>query len=322
MAKKVLLIGLDSDLHLDAAIVQLRKKDVDFVRLNPERINRRNTQIEIDISTAGFFSFVYSYSGSFNTHEISGVWCRYALDAMSSSDVEEDDKFSVEEFLVSFKGALQQIPSACWINDPYIEARVDNKPYQLALASMCGLSVPPSIVSQDKARLVDFVQLNAPCIIKAMGDVPLLSRNGTTTLGSFAAPLDVAVLLQGIWDTSCPVFLQKQVVKDADIRVTVVDKKIFAALLHQPNSHDAQCIDFRNAIEVQTSPYQFPECEGRVLIEFLDRLGLRYASCDFCLEDNKYWFLEANVAGNYLWTELEANLQITQAVVNGLQGFN
>jgi hypothetical protein len=187
---------------------------------------------------------------------------------------------------------------------------------------MIRLSVPPSIVSQDKARLVDFVQLNAPCIIKAMGDVPLLSRNGTTTLGSFAAPLDVAVLLQGIWDTSCPVFLQKQVVKDADIRVTVVDKKIFAALLHQPNSHDAQCIDFRNAIEVQTSPYQFPECEGRVLIEFLDRLGLRYASCDFCLEDNKYWFLEANVAGNYLWTELEANLQITQAVVNGLQGFN
>lgn len=322
MSKKVLLIGLDSDLHLDAAIVELRKQGVDFIRLNPERMTRHNTQIEVVVTPAGCVASFCTYSGAFSADEISGVWCRYALDAMSSSDVADDDKFPAEEFLVSFKGALQQIPAARWINDPHAEARADNKPHQLALTSMCGLRVPPSIVSQDKNKLIDFVRMHGPCIIKALGDVPLLLCDDGLISGNFAALLDTTALEQGRWDASCPVFLQKRVEKDADIRVTVIDEKVFAAVLHQPIGSKARNVDFRNAGEVQTSPYSFPESEGRALVLLLERLGVRYASCDFCLRGDEHWFLEANVAGNYLWTELEAGLQITSAVVNGLQDLN
>jgi len=313
----ILLIGLDCDLHLDAAIIELKRRAVNFVRINPERLCNNNTRITLRFDSTGASADISTYSGSFRTGDIKGVWCRFALEAMVADCDDHFIHFENEEFLVALKGALLQIPAELWINDPFLEARADNKPYQLSVAVACGLNVPPTIVSTNQSELSEFADINGPCVIKALGDASLVVDNGQELLGSFTAIFDRKTLGNAS-EESCPVLLQKCSQKRADVRVTVIDGSCFAAELSQSGPVANHSVDFRNAAELVTHPFTLPDHEKNNLIRMIRRLGLRYASCDFSLDSNGLHFLEANVAGNYLWTELEAGLPITPAIVDAL----
>lgn len=316
----VLLIGFDSDLHLDAAVLELRRRNIAFVRINPERLNRSNTKVTIRVGVNEVSSYIYTDAGIVESSSVTGVWCRYALEAITSKGSDDADRFGDEEFIVSLRGALSQIPAARWVNDPFIEAKADNKPHQLALAVECGLLIPPSIVSQQLTELVQFVETHGRCVIKQLGDIPLLGLENGIVTGSYTSLLDEATLVSKDWDETCPVLLQKCVDKSADVRITVIDDVAIAAKLSQHSSATME-IDFRNAINLCTTEFAVTsEVEGR-LLKLIRRLGLRYASCDFCLMDDDLYFLEANVAGNYLWTEHEARLPITAAIVDRLSAF-
>lgn len=313
----VLLIGLDSDLHLDKAVLELQRRGLDFTRIDPERINRSNTRISFQICNDKVASTIVTYSGIVHTDLITGVWCRYAIDSMASSQNDKIEAFSEEEFLVAFKGSLLQIPFARWINDPFAEARADNKPHQLSLAVACGLHVQPTVVSQRRFELVEFFNENGVCVIKPLGDFPIIERRNDEFFGSFAAMLDGSALAGATWDETCPVLLQRYVEKDADIRVTTIDGKSFAARLDNVSFEKTE-IDIRNADSVITTELILTRDMKFKIANLLKRLQIRFASCDFCLAGSQLYFLEANVSGNYLWTELEAGLPITSAIVDGL----
>jgi glutathione synthase/RimK-type ligase-like ATP-grasp enzyme len=134
-------------------------------------------------------------------------------------------------------------------------------------------------------------------------------------VGNFAAHLDVSLIESEDWDQNCPVFIQKLIKKCADIRITVVGENVYGASLLQSDNNE-QYIDFRQSNNLKTSPYDVPSDTSTKLKKVLKHLGLRFASCDFCLERGNLYFLEANVTGNYLWVEMEALLPITRSVIN------
>lgn len=316
----ILLIGLDSDLHVDAVVIELKRRGTDYIRINPQRINQNNTYIRFTIGLSKEQAAVIdTYSGRIETANISGVLCRYALEALEGSPDEGYSEFCAEEFFVALRGALLQIPLNKWINDPFMEARADNKPYQLYMANQCGLPVLPSLVSQDRATLVKFSNDFEACVIKPLGNVSLVNsdQNGKC-FASYTARLDTEHLLDDSWDESCPVFLQKYAEKKSDIRITVVDNFVFSAELIQTNLTE-RSTDFRIAKELVTQPTEIPEEIANNLVLMIKKMGLRFSSCDFCsLPDGRMFFLEANVSGNFLWTELEAGLKITSALADAL----
>lgn len=316
----ILLIGLDSDLHIDAVVIELKRRGIDYIRINPQRINRKNTRITCRTGYGSEQTAVIdSYCGRIETENISGILCRYALEAMEGSPDDGYSQFCDEEFVVSLRGALLQIPLHKWINDPFMEARADNKPYQLYLANQCGLPVLPSLVSQEKPTLVDFSDNFEDCVIKPLGNVSLVKNDKDgKCLASYTARLNRAHLLDDSWDVSCPVFLQKFIDKKSDIRITVVDNLVFSAELIQIDLAK-KTTDFRVAKGLVTQSTKIPEKLADNLVLLIKNMGLRFSSCDFCsLPDGRMYFLEANVSGNYLWTELEAGLQITSALVDAL----
>ena len=313
----VLLLGLDNDLHLDAMVVELQRRGVPFVRASPLRMNRENTKITVRIEHEQHTTCIDTYSGSFVSDQVTAVWCRYAIEAMTAENENDLDRFADEEFLVLLKGALLQIPPERWVNDPFAEAKADNKPHQLTVATECGLRVPPTIISQSRDELERFADTHGHCVIKPIGDVPIIDDREGKPFGSFAALLDRSKLAESSWDESCPVMLQRYVDKRSDIRVTVIDGRVFsAALTHR--STEQRSVDFRNSVDLLTTQFVLPDSVQINLARMMTRLGVRYASCDFCIDQTGLYFLEANVAGNYLWTELEAGLPITSAIADVL----
>jgi hypothetical protein len=53
------------------------------------------------------------------------------------------------------------------------------------------------------------------------------------------------------------------------------------------------------------SPIDVPDHARVGLLDFLDRLGLRFAVCDLCVDHAGTWLLiEANPAGQWAWDRL------------------
>lgn len=321
-----LLIGLDSDLHLDSVLLELKRNGQRVIRLNPERMTPENTRISWSPgSNAGQ---IVSCGEAFALRDVRSVFCRYAMEAMRTDSNDPIDRFVFDELWVAIRGVLAgSIPSLHWINDPFREAWADHKPLQLAMAKSIGLRIPSTIISQDKDELAAFAS-NGPCVIKHLGDTGIVAHGdsfsneldhafASDATASFTAKLDPMTLEDPRSDLSCPVFLQECIEKDFDLRVTVIDDNAFAAKLSpEPGAN----IDIRNNKDVGVSRFDLDSDTSNRLVTLVRELGLRYAACDFVSRNGELFFLEANPSGNWLWTELGANLPISEAIASRLAG--
>jgi hypothetical protein len=322
------LLGSDHDLHIDAVLCKLVDHGQTAIRLDPDRVSRDNTVISASATPAGLDCTIGSYGGTFKTGEITGVLCRYAIDALLPAAKDPIEKFSDAEFLAAFLGALRIIPSTAWINDPYIEAKADNKLLQLATARETGLLIPRSLVTNNRSSAISFADSIGECVVKPISDTPLIrSRDtyvstnvieeGYPTEGFYASRLDKETLLADDSDISCSVFLQELIGLGSDIRATVVDRSVFSARVVR-TSRGGRPIDFRNDPDIRTEPFDLAPDVSQRICSMVQRLGLRFASCDLIQRDGAIFFLEANVSGNWLWTENEARLPVSDCLASAL----
>ncbi len=325
----VLLIGRDSDLHLDAVLVELKRRNVKTIRINPERLDALNTKIVRSWSEAYTTASIETYAGKIALSEVTGVLCRYALEALVPLSSDALARFRDAEFWAAIRGLLLEIDGSRWINDPFQEARADHKILQLSLAKGVGLLIPPTLVSQEKNEIVSFNNMYGQCVIKALSDVGLTHKDGkylnelTPKEGdaeikcSFSNRFNETFIETECVDFSCPVLLQMEVKKHSDVRITVVDDTVFAAEMFQ-ETNDHQVLDVRNANVTVVSQFDVDESVALALCSLIQKLGLRFASCDFARTEEKLYFLEANVSGNWLWTEIRCGLPISSAIADAL----
>ncbi|GAA0516276.1 hypothetical protein GCM10011581_46150 [Saccharopolyspora subtropica] len=114
-----------------------------------------------------------------------------------------------------------------------------------------------------------------------------------------------------------PILLQHRIDKAFDARVTRVDGRVFA-VAPRTESGAAQ-LDWR--VDHAANTWQAVEIPAEVrarLVVLLDRLDLRFAACDFSVDhDGRWWFLEANPAGQWAWDHPLRD-QITTALADAL----
>lgn len=316
-----LLIGRNADIHVDAVLLALEQRGERVVRIDPENISPENTFVSW--RTGG--TVIRTLDGDFDPCELDGVFCRYAMEAIRTESVNPMTRFAFDEFWVALRGILLGAHTDKWINDPFQEAVADHKPLQLLKAKKIGFQVPSSIISQVRDELLAFAEEHEKCVIKPISDTGLASNGKSFSneidptwegdvFGSFSAKFEPKSLWGAPASLTCPVMLQELIEKDFDLRVTVIDDKVFAAKL-RPGSNAS--LDIRNNHNVEVSSFDFSKHAER-LAAFVRGLGLRFASCDFLLEGEDLFFLEANPSGNWLWTEHGADLPISEAIANAL----
>lgn len=182
---------------------------------------------------------------------------------------------------------------------------------QLAVAAQVGLQAPRSLVTNDPADAADFARAG-PTIAKAVAEVRVETADEVLVGETFE--LDDTFDPDTVRPT--PVLLQRRVDKVADIRVTAVDRTLFAVRIITP---DGAPLDFR-----QTKPddcrfdvIDLPDPVERGLLAYLDSFGLRFGAFDFAEDrDGTMWFLECNPAGQWGWLEPFTGLDMTGALVD------
>jgi hypothetical protein len=324
----VLVLALESDLHADSVVHHLTEAGVRVERIDPTVDVSLPRTVRIRFGADCQAEFEFASGQSVRSNEVSGVLCRFAVERLMPADSTPLQQFSRSEEIAAFLAPLRMIESRRWINDPWLEARADCRILQAQQARAAGLRVPPFIVSSRYADLADFnAAQKGGCIIKPISDAPLAQVNhafadpSRLATDRFNAPYTAAFTTldrESLADLDLtPSLIQARVRKQFDIRATVVDGQVFSAAM--PVMEGAP-VDFRRSADIPAAqPFALPEETKRSLVTLVAALHIRFASCDLVVDqDGEIHFLESNVSGNWLWTELEARLPVSRTIAEGL----
>ncbi|MDQ6942791.1 MAG: hypothetical protein M3169_09820 [Candidatus Eremiobacteraeota bacterium] len=311
----VLILAEESDPH--AAAVKLvieREHDVRCIVLDTAHYPK-TTYISSRIDR-GSSTLVLDDGRVIATSDIRSVWRRRVLSHEIDADLSDaaarevsrrDTRAGLEGFLLG----LQRLGCPT-INDPIRESAGLNKAYQLTIARELGLPIPPTLISNDEARVLEFVH-------------DVWSRGSAVVFKGFHAPQHVLVSTKRFLpdDTArlgalqyAPAIFQ-EFIGGANLRVTVIDDHVFAAevLVSVAGAE----VDWRLEVYNDVRPYTLERAAERDLIELVRAFGLRYAAIDLKLSGRgELYFLEANPWGQFLFVEIQTGQPISRAIANSL----
>jgi glutathione synthase/RimK-type ligase-like ATP-grasp enzyme len=326
----VIILALESDLHADSVAYQLVQTGARVIRIDPtvDRSLPKEVTILHDPGRGICAAIELPKKGRLTVDEIAGILCRFAIEKLVPFEGDSPlEQFARGEELAAFLGFLRLVSPQRWINDPWAEARADCKILQAQAAHAVGLRVPAFAISSQYSALAAFAAgRTGGAVIKPLSDTPLAKTSagfvdiaGLAT-HSFHAPY--ATDFSSLADEEAqnvdltPSLVQARIDKSFDIRATVVDAEIFSAAM--PTLPDSP-VDFRRSASIEAQPFDLPDRVKQQLVKLVAGLGLRFASCDLVADrQGEIHFLESNVSGNWLWTERDAGLPVSQALAKAL----
>lgn len=227
---------------------------------------------------------------------------------------------SVEESRHSFFGTVACLEAFCL--DPLKDAHyARHKPLQLQIARRLGIEIPRTLITNDPQAVRELAaECPAGIVTKMMTSFAVFDPDGRESV-VFTNPLGEADLadLDGL--DLCPMTFQENVPKAAELRVTVVGRRVFAAEVDSQASERATH-DWRRDGAGLLEDWQACELPAeleRQLLGLCDRLGLNYGAIDLILTpDGRYVFLEINPVGEFFWLEHQPGFAISAAIAEVL----
>lgn len=297
------------DVSADLIVLECQRRGIDLYRFNSEEYP---VQVGLHADPLRPLDSRLIVDGEAIHIGASGIWIWRPewprVDPELATEV--DIQIAQQESVAAFGGVLRLLADRC-VSPPDAMQAARWKINQLAVAKAISMRVPASVVTSDPKEAADFAS-TGPTIVKAVSEarVALGSDEWLGYVSLAGSETD--------WEsvTIAPVLLQKQVLKVADLRVTVVGERLFAVQISTPPGSP---IDFR-AVDSQDCRYQVVKLGSRLeqaCLKFLRRFGLRFGAFDFAVDANgDMWFLECNPAGQWGWLESFAGVQITAALVD------
>jgi hypothetical protein len=293
----------------------------DMVERELERLGCRFLRIDTD-SYGNRYSLswrcgetcFYAPWGRVASSDVSAVWYRRP----SISECPKDSRdFAVHESWYFARAALLNMPTARWMNHPAAVLTAENKLRQLEMACRIGLQVPRSLLTSDPDSAWAFYNLVPSCVCKP-GFAGLLGADeGLRAV--YAARVELGLQRDDFESVrGCPTFLQEEVPKAADIRLTVVGDDFFATRIR---SGAADRVDWRAGIgrDLTYEAVELPASTCEQVRALMRELELSYGAIDFAERDSgELAFLEVNPAGQWGWLQEAARLPIAEAVASWL----
>ena len=243
--------------------------------------------------------------------DIAGLWWRRTSYPPSTYNQRENMNALVvahEERRVAITGTLHGLVDNSF-NDPGRSRQAAYKPAQLARAQELGLRVPETLITNDPVAVKNFHERMGGETIYKMFHSPRVGLYGTRRLRT--EDLDSIDRL-----ITCPAIFQERIKGDYDIRAMVVGDRVFAARICFDLLGDV--IDTR-FVETEISPWTLPADVEAALIQMVANFGLVYSAVDMRYSDDLgYVFFESNPEGQYLWLEIEADLEVSHAIASRL----
>ncbi|MEU3227571.1 ATP-grasp ribosomal peptide maturase [Streptomyces sp. NPDC006976] len=315
----VLVIAARDDWPTDRVVRALTDGGAEVFRMD-------TAEFPQELTLAGRIDARRGWTGGFATahrsvglSDISGVYYRAPTPFVFPASMSEPERrFAAAQARAGLGGVVTALDCR-WVNHPAAMSRAEYKPLQLATARDCGLSVPPTLITNSPAAVLAFCgDVGGDLICKPVATPVFIEGDRLKTVYTrrvTEADLDD---LRGI-DTTAHLF-QAWVNKAYEVRLTVVGDRLFAAEVHA-GSEDART-DWRSDYASLTyRPCTTPGRVAKGVRRYMDALGLRFAALDFVVGPDGAWtFLEANPCGQWDWIEHATGLDIARAIADELRG--
>ncbi|MFI2719652.1 ATP-grasp ribosomal peptide maturase [Streptomyces collinus] len=301
----VLILTSKEDVTADMVVTRLHETAVPVMRLDPADLPD-DTVLSAHYTHGDFEGLLSANGRVVSMRGLRSVWVRRPGEP--AAHAAEPSAWLTAETRQALFGMLYSA-SARWMNHPRDADRARLKPWQLRVAHLSGLAVPPTVVTTFPRLARQFAEEYGEVVVKsASGPPPGEPLELPTTL--IGPDSDFSGVAAG------PALLQRYVPKRADVRLTCVGSRVFAARkTAEPHQVDGRYGDTEHTWQ----PVAVPDRIRRSVHDYLDRAQLAYAAFDFAEdEDGFWWFLECNQSGQFGFVELETGQPISEAVAQWL----
>ncbi len=309
---QILLLASRYDLTCDYVVSQLMRKSVPYLRINTEDLPTSTVELDPVLRR-----LMIEYGGRryyVTPDSLRSVFFRRPVFLRDYGDEQRSpaERFSRLQW-AAFIQNLMLFDEACWLNSPAATYRAEHKAVQLSVAAQLGFAVPETRVTNAPHSEL----LSTACSRVALKglDTVLLRDDGLEIFGFTTLESSSALEPSG-W-RSAPGMIQAALSNKLDIRVTVVEDRVFAASI----SANGQPIDGdwrTHKLGAQFSAIELPEETAQRCRQLVKSLGLLFGGIDLALCNDEYYFLEVNPTGEWGWLVDAAELPIDAAIANTL----
>lgn len=312
-SRKILILTAPEDITADAVIRELNRQGANVVRMDTGDFPMRS-RLSATISTSGFQGRLRAEGIEVDLDTVQSIYYRRPTrftfpDALSDADA----MLAATEARLGFGGVLGALDTL-WVNHPARVATAEYKPIQLRTATRCGLSIPRTLITNDKAIAIEFADaVNGPVVCKMLSSL-VLSEGGVPHL-TYTTRIDPHSIDTAAFAATTHL-VQEWVAKKYDTRVTIVGQKAFAVAIHAGSERGH--IDWR--ADYESLKYQAIDPPGEIVAAatgFLRHLGLTFGAFDFVVTPDDEWvMLECNPNGQWLWLEEKVGIQIAAGIAD------
>ena len=252
---------------------------------------------------------ISSISESIDLSTFDVVWYRRMAKAIPDSNCHPADIATALRDWTSVFRSMQiysASPSTFAVNDPDPSWNTC-KITQLDIAHRVGFKIPATLVSNDPAKIRDFVSQTdvGRFIVKPIVQASWISKEFV----EFALPTTIITHadLDDVDLITCPAIYQSYVEKNFEIRCVVMGGTVYSIKMDSQAQEESK-IDFRNVKNWSDFNHELIDTPADILEKvqkYMDELRLVFGAFDFiCDLDGNWIFLEVNTMGNFLWMEL------------------
>jgi glutathione synthase/RimK-type ligase-like ATP-grasp enzyme len=300
----IIIVTNRQDYTADFLILELQKRQVDYVRFNTEDFPQY-VQVAWQIDNTGLDGYFLFPKMRVDLKDIHSVWYRRPVPPVPSPEIDDSiaQEFVLAESQASLDGVWRTL-DCFWVSRPDNLRRAEVKLYQLKVAAQLGFCLWPTILTNDPQYAKTFYQdQDGKIVYKPLRRGRLVREETVSLIYTNPVGRSEAKNLDRV--KYAPSLFQRYVPKRVEIRVTVIGHKAFAVEIHSQDYDDTQH-DWRRGDTARFShePHSLPvEVESKC-VALVKLLGLAFGAIDLVLTpEGEYVFLEINPNGQWAWIQ-------------------
>jgi ATP-grasp ribosomal peptide maturase len=303
----VLVLTCEEDVTADLVVAALHDRAVPVVRLDPADLPGE-VSLSGEYFRGDFHGYLEAGRRVVSMRALRSVWIRRP--GSPGARFAEQSVWLAAECTQALYGMLC-CTDARWMNHPGAAAQARCKPWQLHLAHRSGFAVPATLITTFPQVARQFAEHHKDLVVKAVSG----SHPSNPPLALPTTRVEPDADFAGV--AAAPTLLQRFIGERADIRLTCVGDRLFAA---RKTFGAEEVADGRFADDSSPwEPVEVPDRIARAVCAYMELAGLAYGAFDFAADtDGTWWFLECNQGGQFGFVELDTGQPIAQAVADWL----
>ncbi|MFJ8531856.1 MvdC/MvdD family ATP grasp protein [Streptomyces sp. NPDC093591] len=298
----VLILTSEEDVTADMVVARLHGTGTPVMRLDPADLPGKAV-LSADYAHGDFDGHLSVNGHVLSMSGLRSIWVRRPGEP--AAHAADPSPWLTAETRQALYGMLHSA-AARWMNHPRNADQARLKPWQLRVAHLSGFAVPPTVFTTSPRLAREFAEEYRDVVVKSASGPPPGDPAPALPTTLVGPDTDFSAVAAG------PALLQRYVPKRADIRLTCVGTRLFAARkTAEPGQVDGRYGDTGHAWEA----VPVPERIGKAVHEYVTLGGLAYAAFDFAEDEHGiWWFLECNQGGQFGFVELETGQPISEEV--------